>query len=328
MSHIRILSSLEISQIIKMSDAIQLMREAFIAISSGRASIPIRMHLPHGDDGESCTLLMPVYSEDHSQIVVKLVNLNPNNSEHELPLIHSLAVLSDAKTGAPLAVMNGESITSLRTGAGAGLATEILSRPDSSVLAIFGTGTQAYTQVDAICAVRPITQMIVFGRSSDSSDTFAKKVLDRHNIPAVKAKRPEELAEADIVCTATTSMTPVFSAKHLAPGAHVNGIGSYRPDMVEIPADVVANAKVVVDQREACLQEAGDLVQPIQHGDFDESHIHAELGEILLSNISGRTCDSEITLFKSVGNAIQDLVVANFIEKRAREMDFGKKMFI
>ncbi len=328
MSHIRIISGLEISRIIKMSDAIQLMREAFIAISSGRASIPIRMHLPHGDEGGSSTLLMPVYSEDHAQIVVKLVNLNPNNSEHGLPLIHSLVVLSDAKTGAPLAVMNGESITSLRTGAGAGLATEFLSRPDSSVLAIFGAGTQAYTQVDAICAIRPITQIIVFGRSSDSSDTFAKKVSDHRNIPAVKAKRPEELAEADIVCTATTSMTPVFSARHLAPGTHINGIGSYRPEMVEIPPDVVATAKVVVDQREACLKETGDLVQPIRRGDFDESHIHAELGEILLGSTSGRTSDSEITFFKSVGNAIQDLVVAHFIEKLAKEMGVGKNITI
>ena len=308
-----------------MREAIDLMREGFESLSSGRTNVPIRMNMPLGEHGGRA-LFMPAYSADHAQVGLKMVNLCPANPERGFPLIHAIVTLSDAQTGTPLALMDGEFITSLRTGAGAGLATEVLARPASSVLAIFGTGVQAYTQVDAICTVRPIKKIIVFGRSPQNTERFIEKIEHRHGITTTKAIEPRELAEADIVCTATTSMTPVFSSQHLSPGTHINGIGSYRPDMTEIPADVVTQAKMIVDQREACLREAGDLIVPIEQGHFDASHIHGELGEILIGHIQGRTSDSEITFFKSVGNAIQDLVVASFLEKRAREMKIGTEV--
>ncbi|MCY3630924.1 MAG: hypothetical protein OXI05_03870 [Bacteroidota bacterium] len=325
MPTLRVLSGNEIASAISMREAIDLMRDGFEALSSGRANVPIRMNMPIGEHGERA-LFMPAYSTNHSQVGLKMVNVSPANPERRLPFIHAIVTLSDAQTGTPLALMDGESITSLRTGAGAGLATEVLARPTSSVLAIFGTGVQAYTQVEAVCTVRPIKKIIVFGRSPQNTERFIGKIERRHGITATKAKEPGQLAEADVICTATTSMTPVFSFQHLSPGTHINGIGSYRPDMTEIPADAVAQAKVIVDQREACLREAGDLIVPIQQGHFDASHIHGELGEILMERIQGRTNDSEITFFKSVGNAIQDLVVASFLEKRAREMKLGTEV--
>ena len=256
-----------------------------------------------------------------------MVNVSPANPERGLPFIHAIVTLSDAQTGTPLALMDGESITSLRTGAGAGLATEILARPTSSVLAIFGTGVQAHTPSGrrSVLYVRS-KKLLSLGARPQNTERFIGKIERRHGITVTEAKEPEELAEADVICTATTSMTPVFSSQHLSPGTHINGIGSYRPDMTEIPADVVVQAKVIVDQREACLREAGDLIVPIQQGHFDASHIHGELGEILMERIQGRTHDSEITFFKSVGNAIQDLVVASFLEKRAREMKLGTEV--
>ena len=322
MPELRILSEKEIASAITMAEAIDLMREAFLALSSDRMQVPLRMNLPLKEH-QGRALFMPVYSADYGQVGLKIVHLNPKNPQRGLPLIHALVTLTDAQTGRPLALMDGESITALRTGAGAGLATDILARPESSVLAIFGTGTQARSQVEAICTVRPIRKILVFGRSRKSTQTFLQYMEEGLSVPAVKAGDEEELAEADIVCTATTSMHPVFSHKHLAPGTHVNGIGAYRPEMAEIPADTVANAKVIVDQYEACLREAGDLVIPIQQKRFDESHIYAELGEILAGKKKGRTDNSEITFFKSVGNALQDLVVANFLEKHARQMNLG-----
>ena len=307
-----------------MEQAIHLMREGFIALSSGHANVPVRMNMTLEEHGGQA-LFMPVYSPDHARIGLKVVTLNPGNPDHGLPLIHSFVTISDAETGAPLALMDGEVITSLRTGAGSGLATKILSRPESSVLAIFGTGVQAQKQVEAVCAVRSIREILVFGRSPENTEVFIKNLNQQYDITARKAEGEEELVRADVVCTATTSRTPVFSGEYITPGTHINGIGSYRPDMAEIPSDVIAKARVIVDQREACLEEAGDLVAPIQRGDFDESHIYAELGEVLMNEKNGRTSDSEITVFKSVGNAIQDLAVANFLEKRAHEMNLGTK---
>lgn len=327
MPTLRVLSGKEIASVISMREAIDLMREGFITLSSGRASVPIRMNVPTGEHGDRL-LFMPAYSADHSQVGLKIVNVSPQNPERGLPFIHAIVILSDARTGIPLALMDGEYITSLRTGAGAGLATEVLARPESSTLAIFGAGVQAHSQVEAVCTVRPIKKIIVFGRSPQRIERFVNETEKRYSIPAAKADGPEELTKADIVCTATTSLSPVFSSEHLSPGTHINGIGSYRPDMTEIPADAVTKAKVIADQREACLREAGDLIVPIQRGDFDESHIHGELGEILIGSKKGRTSDSEITFFKSVGNAIQDLMVASFLEKKAKEMKIGTKITI
>ena len=322
MSRLRILSGKDIAAAITMHEAIHLMKDAFLALSSDRVQVPLRMNLSL-EEHQGRALFMPVYSAHHAQVGMKLVHINPENPEQGLPLIHALVTLSDAHTGRPLAVMDGDIITSLRTGAGAGLATDILARPESSVLAVFGTGTQARSQVEAICAVRPIRKIIVFGLCQKSIRAFVQHVEEYLRIFTAKAASDEELSEADIVCTATTSISPVFSPKHIAPGTHINGIGSYQPEMAEIPSDTVAKAKVIVDEREACLREAGDLVIPIQQKRFRESHIHAELGEILAEKKTGRTDNSEITFFKSVGNAIQDLVVANFLEKRARQMNLG-----
>jgi len=308
-----------------MKEAIRLMREGFVTLSSGHAKVPVRMNMPINENGVRA-LFMPVYSENHAQIGLKSITVNPDNPARDLPFIHAIVTLHDAQTGIPLALMDGELITSLRTGAGAGLATDLLARPESSVLAIFGTGVQAYTQVEAICSVRPITKILVFGRSPENTKTFIANIANRYEITVMDAQNSSDLAEADIICTATTSLTPIFSGEHLAPGTHINGIGSYRPDMTEIPVEVIARSKVVVDQREACLSEAGDLIIPIQQGHFNESHIHAEIGEILMNKAEGRTSDSEITFFKSVGNAIQDLMVASFLEKRAREMNLGTEV--
>ena len=322
---LQVLSGTDIASAISMREAIDLMREGFCALATGNVNVPIRMSMPFGESGGRA-LFMPVYSADHAQVGLKVVHASPQNAERGLPLIHAIVMLHDAETGIPLALMDGEYITSLRTGAGAGLATELLARPDSSVLAIIGTGVQAATQVEAVCTVRPIQKVMVFGRSPKHTQRFIETMEQRLEITTLKAGEPAELRDADIVCTATTSLTPVFSAEHLSLGTHINGIGSYRPDMSEIPVEVVANAKVVVDQRDACLHEAGDLILPIQKGVFDESHIHAELGEILTGQAHGRSNDSEITFFKSVGNAIQDLVVASFLEKKARDLKLGTEV--
>jgi len=325
MPTLRILSRKDIASIISMKQAIDLMRDAFTSLSSGQAITPVRMNMPLGQQGQRA-LFMPSFSEDLQQIGLKVVTVNPENPRHELPFIHAFITVNNARTGEPIALMDGEYITALRTGAGAGLATEILARTHSSVLAIFGIGVQAHTQIEAICTVRPISKIIVFARSPEKIDRFINQIKQRYEIEIVAAQSPDDLLEADIVCTATTSLTPVFSAENLSIGTHINGIGSYRPDMTEIPSQVVSSATVVVDHLEACLSEAGDISLPIQEGIIDQSHIHAEIGEILLGLCPGRTHNQEITFFKSVGNAIQDLVVASYLVKQAERVNLGTEI--
>lgn len=322
MSRIRILSREVIAQAITMSEAIALMRDGFIALSNGRVDVPVRLSLPLREhDGR--TLFMPVYGPDYGQVGLKVVAVHPNNAARKLPFIHAVVMVLDAETGAPLAIMDGECITALRTGAGAGLATDLLALPEAAVLGIFGAGVQARTQLEAVCAVRPIERVYVFGRSQDHAESFAREAEAKHSVRVEVAADPDLLQECTIICTATTSLSPVFAPENIRPGCHINGIGSYRPDMSEIPADTVAAAKVIVDQREACLSEAGDLLRPIKEGRITEAHIHAELGAVASGAVAGRTKASEITFFKSVGNAVQDLVVASRLQALAEECDLG-----
>ncbi|MDE2731781.1 MAG: hypothetical protein OXI38_10350 [Bacteroidota bacterium] len=319
---VRILSRADVERAITMKEAIDLMRDGFIALSSGRVEVPVRLNMPMAEhDGR--TLFMPVYGPDYGQVGLKVVAVHPGNTARNLPFIHAVVMVIDAGTGAPLAIMDGEYITALRTGAGAGLATDLLSLPEARVLGIIGAGVQARTQLEAVIAVRSIEQVYIFGRSQESAAAFVRDIKVRYPVRATIATDPAALRQCEVICTATTSLTPVFASEHVRPGCHINGIGSYRPDMSEIPPDTVAQAKVVVDQREACLAEAGDLLLPIASGQIAPNHIYAELGAIASGQVKGRTDPSEITFFKSVGNAVQDLVVASRLTALAKAYDLG-----
>ena len=325
MPPIRFLSQDDVRHALDMKQAIGLMRGAFIALSEGRATVPIRPTLPVPEHNGRA-LFMPVYLPDTGQIGLKIVAVHEDNPARGLPAIHALVMVIDATTGRPLAVMDGEYLTALRTGAGAGLATDLLARRDAEVAAIFGAGVQARTQLEAVCAVRPIRRAYVFNRTRQNAQVFAREMSAQLDLNVQVADEPETLRRADVVCTATTSLTPVFAHAHLKPGVHINGVGSYRPDMAEIPPETVRAAKVVVDHRPACLAEAGDLIQPIHQGLITENHVHAELGEIAAGHKAGRTSDDDVTFFKSVGNAVQDLAAASHIVAEAEARGFGTQV--
>lgn len=308
-----------------MNEAISLMREAFIALSEGRATVPLRLNVPL-PEYNGRVLFMPVYLPATQHIGLKVVTIHPDNPARGLPFIHALVMVTDAATGRPVAVMDGEYLTALRTGAASGLATELLARPDADVVAIFGAGVQGRTQLEGVCAVRPIGRAYIFSRSRDHAATFAQEMSTRLDLDVQVADDPETLGQADVVCTATTSLGPVFSHRHLKAGVHINGIGSYRPDMAEIPPDTVLAAKVVVDHRPACLAAAGDLIQLLERGLITENHIHAELGEIAAGHRAGRSSEDEVTFFKSVGNAVQDLAAASHVVAVAQARGLGMEV--
>jgi ornithine cyclodeaminase/alanine dehydrogenase-like protein (mu-crystallin family) len=225
--------------------------------------------------------------------------------------------------------MDGASLTAIRTGAASGAATDLLARPDAAVVAIFGAGPQARAQLEAVCTVRPIRRARVFDVNTGRAQALATDLADRLGILVEPARSPAEaLAGADVICTATTSSVPVFDDRDLALGVHINAVGSYKPSVHEIPPETVRRARVVVDQLAAALAEAGDLLIPMQQGVIGRDHIYAELGEIASGRKKGRESPSQITLFKSVGVAVQDLAAADRVLANAERLNLGTELVL
>lgn len=304
---IRILSAADVRAAIDMKTAIDVMRTAFAAVSDGRATVPVRLGL---ETGHGVSLFMPAHLPDSGDAAAKVVSVMPGNAALGLPVIHAVVLVLDPVTGRPLALMDGTWLTALRTGAIGGLAAELLSRPESSVVALFGAGVQARTQIEAVRCVRDIREVRVVSARGESAELLAED-LRADGLEAVRMDDASEaIRGADIIITATSSPTPVFDGSRVEPGTHVTGVGSFTTDMREVDTALVRRARVVVDQREAILEEAGDIVGPIRDGDVDESVMSAEIGDIVLGRAPGRTSDTEVTFFKSVGNAVQDVAVA------------------
>ena len=324
-----ILTADEVRKALPMKDAIEAMKRAYAALSDGKADVPLRTHL-NIPPQDAVSLIMPAYvqTEGGDALAVKVVSLFPKNPERQrkLALIQAAVLVLDAETGRPIALLEGSSLTAIRTGAGSGAAIDLLSRPDSKVVAVFGAGVQGRTQMEAACSVRKIERAWVFDTSDKRAEGFVREMAGVGPIPKnlrVAKNAQEALSEADIVCTATTANTPIFSDTDVKPGTHISSIGSYTPEMQEVPAEMVARALVVVDSRTAVLAETGDLLKPMQAGLFGEEHISAELGEIVLGRKPGRSSPEQITFYKSVGVAVQDALAAQLALQNARTQRLG-----
>jgi len=328
---VRILDAEAVRTVLPMADAIEAVRWAYIAASAGKAVMPARIHLsaPASND---VTLVMPAFVEASpdgkfpASLTVKTVSVHPGNEALGLATVLGSVLVLDPATGACLGLVDGASLTALRTGAGSAAATDALARQDAETVTIFGAGAQAESQLRAICAVRQIRRVWVINRTLERAEQMCKRLSDTDGIPAkirVARNAEEALEDADIVCTATGSYRPLFNDCDLKPGVHINAIGAFRPDMQEIPVETVQRARVFVDHRESVLHEAGDLVQPIRSSAINESHIGGEVGALLSGEVIGRQDPHEITLFKSVGMAAQDAVCAAFALRRACELGIG-----
>jgi ornithine cyclodeaminase/alanine dehydrogenase-like protein (mu-crystallin family) len=322
-----ILTASDVQHALPMKAAIQAMKQAYASLSAGKAEIPLRTRLDIQPQNGVC-LFMPAYvqTQEGDALAVKVVSLFPNNPERGLAFIQAAVLIFEPDTGRLLAILEGSALTAIRTGAASGAAIDILARPESKVVAIFGAGAQARTQLEAACLVRSIEQVWVFDLSFDKAQSFAREMAGKQPVPAdlQVAETPQQaIADADIICTATTSNSPVFADEDLKPGTHISAVGSYTPEMQEISSATLARARVVVDSRIAALAETGDLIQPIQSGIFGEDHIYAELGEIVLGNKPGRNSPEQITVFKSVGVAVQDAVAAQVTLQNAQVLGLG-----
>lgn len=325
---LRLLTADDVRRALPMPAAIAVMKQAFGQLSAGEAQVPLRgrLEIP----GQAATLLlMPAHAPALGGLGLKIVSVYPHNSARGLPTIHALVLALDAASGQPLALLEGASLTALRTGAASGAATDLLALPAARVAAVFGSGVQARTQLEAICSVRALETVFVYGIDAAQVQELIESLAGQGPIPRDlrAARSPQEAVRAaEIICTATTSARPVFEGRHVRPGTHVNAVGSYTPEMQEVDADLVRRARVVVDSRGAALKESGDLILPIGQGLFTEGQVHAELGEIVNGARPGRSDPSQVTLFKSVGLAIQDIAAAAAALRSAEQAGLGTRV--
>ncbi|MDH3583670.1 MAG: ornithine cyclodeaminase family protein, partial [Phycisphaerae bacterium] len=287
-----ILNACDVERALPVADAIAALRRAFAEVAAGDYQMPPRTHLPIPPHGDT-TLIMPALLGRGAgqSLSVKVVSLFGGNLDRGLARIQAAVLVLDTTTGRPLAVLEGATLTAIRTAAASALATDLLARTGSRRLAIFGAGVQAAWHVRAICEVRKLESVRIYAPSPERRDRLAADLAGRGPVPEdVRAAKSaaEALESADIVCSVTTSSVPVFDDQDLGEGAHVNAVGSYQPTVCEIPAETVRRALVVVDEREAAWAEAGDLIQALEAGVIDRDHVQADLAELVTGVHAGR----------------------------------------
>lgn len=297
------------------------MRDAFAQLAAGDATVPPRPGIEIRNV-DAAFLTMPAYAAGTPALSVKAVGVFPRNPDKGLAPIQGAVLALNPETGQPQALLEGASLTAIRTGAASGVATDCLAREDVSTLAVFGAGAQARTQIAAVRAVRGIQKVQIYAPTRAHAESMAAELAD---VDVVAADVPDAALDgAEVVCTATNSATPVFDGAKLVEGVHVNAVGSFKPGMRELDSETVRRMdKVVVDTREGAWTEAGELIHARDEGVLSDEAIYAELGELCAGKKPGRESEDERTLFKSVGNAVQDAVAAQAAYEAALELGLG-----
>ena len=312
-----IINAAGVRKLLPMSECIDAMEPAMIAATTGAISMPPRLVAPLID--ESGTLvLMPGSSTELAAFGAKVINLIPDNPARGLPAIQGFIALFDYDSGTPVALIDGAEVTGIRTAAASGLATRLLARPDACSCGIFGNGVQAVTHIDAMRAVRPVDEIIVWGRNPDKVQAFAREQAQRTGIEVRATVDPAEAGACDLVCTTTTSPEPVLAGEWVRPGAHVNLVGAHSLTTRECDTGLVVKSSVYVDLMESVRNEGGDIMIPVQEGAIDETHVIGELGELLQGKIPGRQDDRQVTLYQSHGINAQDMFAAKHIHAKAQ----------
>ncbi len=308
--------------VLDMQDCMDVVEQAFVELANETAVLPLRINIKPPD---GLALYMPAYLKEMGALACKVVTVYKNNpAEHNMPTTIGKVLLQDPKTGDVICIMDGGYLTAVRTGAASGVATKYLARETPNQTAgIFGSGVQARMQLWSMACARNITKAIVYDLSPEATDSFISEMTQKLNIEIVKANSPDKVLEADIICTATSSATPIFDGSKVKEGTHINGIGSHTPNARELDTEIIKRSKFVGDSKEACFNEAGDIMIPLENNEITDSHFFAELGEIITGKKERRTSNDEITIFKSNGLAIQDVATAKLIYDKAIAAGIG-----
>lgn len=322
-----ILNREEVAYVLDMKDCISAVEDAFAELANGTADMPMRSNIKPPD---GLSLYMPAYLKDMKALACKVVTVYKDNPvKHNLPTTIGKVLLQDPESGDVICIMDGGFLTAMRTGAASGVATKYLARDEKEMtVGIFGTGVQAQMQLWAVCEVRDIKKAWAYDINEDAAKIFAKQMHEKLGIEVVVASNPDELLQADIICAATSSPTPIFDGSKVKEGTHINGIGSHTPNARELDTEIVKRSKFIGDSREACFNEAGDIMIPLSAGEIHESHFYAELGEVITARVKGRENDKEITIFKSNGLAVQDAATAKLVYDEAKKKGIGTEVKI
>lgn len=317
----------DVMSVLEMSDCIDYLEKAFTEHANGTAVLPLRIAITPPD---GLSLYMPAYLKDMDTLACKIVTVYKNNpKDHNMPTTIGKVMLQDPKTGDVTCIMDGGYLTAVRTGAVSGLATKYLARDEEGMsAAVFGAGAQAKMQLWGVCEARNIARAMVYDAIPEAAVAFAKEMGEKLGIPIEVADDMDRMFAADIICAATSSATPLFDGDKLKSGTHLNGIGSHSPKARELDSTTIQRSLLIADSYEACLNECGDIMIPIEEGCISQDHIHADLGEIVTGKKPARTSDEQITLFKSNGLAIQDAATARLIYDRAMAAGIGTNVDI
>lgn len=320
----RLLNRSVVNQCITMEETMRVVEDAFVELQRGTAKVPHREQILLPDQGGDC-FFMPAYLQKAGGFGIKISPyFEGNPQDHDLPPVIDVILLLDHQTGFPLAIIDAQAITVARTGAVCGIAAKYLAREDARTVALVGMGTQAPAQLEAVCSGREVKSIRVTSKHPRQHTDFVQQMTERLGVPLeVQDSVEETVRDADIVLLATSSVEPVVRGEWIAPGSHVSSILSAGPQAREVDTALIEKSKVVCDSSQACLQEAGELLIPIQEGAFSPQDVYGELGELVTGVKEGREEEEEITFFKTVGLAIQDIATAKTIYQAAKEKDLG-----
>jgi alanine dehydrogenase len=318
-----VLSEEKVRELIVIDELISALERAHIQYSTGKAVMPVRQVVPlphiHGR-----ITSMPGFLEQDKTLGMKVVTFFQDNPKHNLPAILASIMLFSTETGKVIAVMDGSYITAIRTACTSAMATRRLANPEARVLAVLGAGVQARSHVEALCRIRNIEKIRIYSPSGTSAAAIKKDMEPQLGVTIDVAPDAQAAVRgADIVVTVTTAKEPVLRADWLKAGVHINAVGSHRPDTREIDGATLERAMIVVDSREAIMAECGDILLAIKEGMISEATIQSEIGEVLAGAKAGRKNPGDITLYKSVGIAVQDVAAADLVYRKALQQRVG-----
>jgi alanine dehydrogenase len=321
-----VINDSEVKTLLRMQDCISVMEVALISLARGEVILPLRpvMWLP---EKVGALAMMPTFCSNPAGMSVKVISVFPGNRETPYDSHQGAILLFETRFGQLLAAVDASSVTAIRTAAVSGAATKLLAREDAGDLAILGSGVQAQTHLEAMLCCRKIRRVRVWSRNREHARTFADQGSKRFGLKIEVSLEPKEaVRNADLICTVTSSPRPILMGDWIAKGAHINAVGAGFPETRELSSFAVNKSRLFVDRKESTLNEAGDFLIPKKEGLISDDHICGEIGEILIDKIKGRNTPDEITLFKSLGIAIEDLASAQFIYAKAMEKRKGTRV--
>jgi alanine dehydrogenase len=318
-----VLSELDVKKLIDIPELIEVLEAAHAELSTGKAVMPVRLVVPLPKIQGRITS-MPAYLSEANALGMKVVTYFQDNPKRGLPAILATIMLYDTETGKISAIMDGSYITAIRTACASAMATKALANPETPVMGILGAGVQARAHIEALSRVRTITNIKIYSPSGQSARKLKEEIEAESGVKIDPVDSAEKaVQEVDLLVTVTTAKEPILKAGWLKPGVHINAVGSHRPDLREIDGETLKRATVFVDSREAIMAECGDILLAIKEGAITADHIAGEIGEVLSGKLTGRTSGEEITLYKSVGVAVQDVATARLVYRKALEKAMG-----